>query len=126
MTAKSVFVDTSAWIEYLNKTSHPVVKEVEESLMLNTAVTCKIVLAELLQGAKSEKEAELIKDLPSIVKVLEESPVTWQDTGLLANRLRKHGKTISLIDCYLAVLSKENKAALLTLDKHFEVIGNYI
>ena len=49
-----------------------------------------------------------------------------ETTGLLANRLRKHGKTISLIDCYLAVLAKENKAAILTLDKHFEVIGNYI
>lgn len=126
MPAKTVFIDTSAWIEYLNKTSHPVVAEVEDALLLNTAVTCQLVLAELLQGAKSEKEIELIKDLASIVKIVDESVYTWQNTGLLANKLRKHGKTLSLVDCYLAVLAKENKADILTLDKHFAVIADYL
>lgn len=126
MAAETVFIDTSAWIEYLNKTSHPVVAEVEGALLLNTAVTCQLVLAELLQGAKSEKEIELIKDLASIVKIVDESVYTWQNTGLLANKLRKHGKTLSLVDCYLAVLAKENKADILTLDKHFAVIADYL
>lgn len=126
MPAKIVFIDTSAWIEYLNKTSHPVVAEVEDALLLNTAVTCQLVLAELLQGAKSEREIELIKDLASIVKIVDESVYTWQNTGLLANKLRKHGKTLSLVDCYLAVLAKENKADILTLDKHFAVIADYL
>ena len=122
MSAKLVLIDTSAWIEYLKKTSHPVTKEIESALFLNVAAACQLVLAELIQGVRSEKEAELILDLASVVKILSESDSTWQQAGFLANKLRKQGKTISLIDCYLAVLAKENKAVILTLDKHFAII----
>ena len=122
MSAKLVLIDTSAWIEYLKKTSHPITKEIESALILNVAATCQLVLAELLQGARSEKETDLILDLASVVRILNESESTWQEAGFLSNKLRKQGKTISLIDCYLAVLAKENKAVILTLDKHFSVI----
>lgn len=30
------------------------------------------------------------------------------------------------VDCCLAVIAKENKAAVLTLDKHFSIIAEYI
>ena len=122
MSAKLVLIDTSAWIEYLKKTSHPITKEIESALILNVAATCQLVLAELLQGARSEKETDLILDLASVVRILNESESTWQEAGFLSNKLRKQGKAISLIDCYLAVLAKENKAVILTLDKHFLVI----
>lgn len=119
MPDKAVFIDTSAWIEYLKKTSHATTKEIETALHINTAATCWVVLAELLQGAKSEKEIELIKDLPSVAKILKETESTWKDAGILSNKLRKQGKNIPLIDCYLAVLAKHYNARILTLDKHF-------
>src|SRR3989339_1904354 len=122
MSAELVLVDTSAWVEYLKKTSHPVTKEIESALLFNVAAACQLVLAELIQGVRSEKETELILDLASVVKILNESGSTWQQAGFLANKLRKQGKTISLIDCYLAVLAKESKAVILTLDKHFAII----
>ena len=126
MPAKLALVDTSAWIEYLKRTSHPIAKEIEPALLFNTAAICQLVLAELVQGAKSEKEIVLIMDLVLVVKVLKESESTWQQAGFLANKLRKRGKTISLIDCYLAVLAKENKAMILTLDKHFSMIADLL
>lgn len=126
MSAKLVLIDTSAWIEYLKKTSHRVTKETESAIFLNTAAACQLVLAELIQGARSEKEVEVIRNLALVVKILKESETTWQDAGLLANKLRRQGKTLSLIDCYLAVLAKENKAAILTLDKHFSIINDLL
>ncbi|MBI4706958.1 MAG: PIN domain-containing protein [Candidatus Omnitrophica bacterium] len=126
MLAKLVFIDTSAWIEYLKKTAHPITKKIELALFLNTAATCQLVLAELIQGARSEKETALIIDLASVAKVLKESESTWQQAGFLANKLRKQGKTLSLIDCYLAILAKENKAVILTLDKHFSIIAEFL
>lgn len=125
MPGKLVFIDTSAWIEYLKKTAHPITKEIEQALYLNTAATCQLVLAELLQGAKTEKETALILDLTSVAKILKENELAWQEAGLLSNKLRKHGKTISLIDCYLVILAKENKANILTLDKHFSIITEF-
>ena len=126
MPAKLAFIDTSAWIEYLRKTSHPITKEIESVLLLNLAVTSQLVLAELIQGAKSEKETALIMDLALVAKILKETESTWQQAGFLANKLRKQGKTLSLIDCYLAVLVKENQAVILTLDKHFSIIAEFI
>lgn len=126
MPDKLTFIDTSCWIEYLRKTSHPIVKRVEQALFANTAAVCRLVLAELLQGAKTEGDIELIKDLASIVRVIQETDNTWERAGLLANKLRKNGRIISLIDCYLAVISKENGAEFLTLDKHSSVIAEVI
>jgi len=126
MLAKLVFIDTSAWIEYLKKTAHPITKKIESALLLNTATTCQLVLAELIQGARSEKETALIMDLALVARILKESESTWQQAGFLANKLRKQGKTLSLIDCYLAVLAKENKAVILTLDKHFSIIAGLL
>ena len=126
MPAKLVFIDTSAWIEYLKKTAHPVAKQIEFALFLNTAATCQLVLAELIQGARSEKETALIIDLASVAKILKEGESTWQQAGFLANKLKKQGKTLSLIDCYLAILAKENKAVILTLDKHFSIIAEFL
>lgn len=126
MPAKLAFIDTSAWIEYLRKTSHPITKEIESALLLNIAVTSQLVLAELIQGARSEKETALIIDLALVAKILKETESTWQQAGFLANKLRKQGKTLSLIDCYLAILAKENKAVILTLDKHFSIIAEFL
>lgn len=126
MPDRVVFIDTSAWIEYLRKTIHAITKEVESSLAVDTASTCWVVLAELLQGAKSEKEIELIKDLSSVAKILKETESTWKDAGILSNKLRKHGKNIPLIDCYLAVLAKQNNARILSLDKHFPAIAELL
>lgn len=119
MPDRIVFIDTSAWIEYLKKTSHAITKEVESALAIDTASTCWVVLAELMQGAKSDKEVELIKDLPSVAKILKEAESTWRDAGILSNKLRRQGKNMPLIDCYLAVLAKHYNARILTLDKHF-------
>lgn len=124
MNDKLVFIDTSAWIEYLKKTSHPVTKEIEKTMVFNTAATCRIVLAELFQGAKCQKEIDLIKDLTSVIKILEERINTWQEAGLLSNRLRKQGKNLHLIDCYLVVLAGQYNATVLSLDKHFPIIAS--
>lgn len=126
MLAKLAFIDTSAWIEYFKKTPHPITKEIESALLFNTAATCQLVLAELIQGARSEKETALILDLALVAKILKESESTWQQAGFLANKLRKQGKTLSLIDCYLAILAKENKAVIITLDKHFSIIAELL
>ena len=33
---------------------------------------------------------------------------------------KKKGRTINLADCYIAILAKEHKASILTLDKHLK------
>jgi predicted nucleic acid-binding protein len=116
-----VLVDTSAWIEFFRK------KEpwysVVTALMDEKRICCSgIILAELIQGAKSDKELEILRDFRHVFEFLDESTGLWQAAGELAHALRRKGKSPGLSDCYLAVSAREHNAKLLTLDKHFTAI----
>ncbi len=116
-----ILVDTSAWIEFFRK------KEpwfsVVSGLMDDKRICCSgIILAELIQGAKSEKELSVLRDFRHVFEFLDESVDLWQAAGELSNALQRKGKSIGLSDCYLAASAKTYKVKLLTLDKHFAVI----
>jgi len=116
-----VLVDTSAWIEFFKKKGpcHGVVG----GLMDDKRVCCLgVILAELIQGAKSEKELEVLRDFIHVFDFLDESVEQWRKAGELSNALLRKGKSVGLSDCYIAVAATAGKAKLLTLDKHFEVI----
>ena len=81
-----------------------------------------IVLAELLQGAKSEKELNTIKEFLHVFDFLPESVSSWEKAGELFYVLKQKGKTIGLSDCYIAVLTRSSNVNLLTLDRHFDIL----
>ena len=114
-------MDTSVWIEFFKKKEpwHGTVS----GLIDDKRICCVgLVLAELLQGAKSEKELAVLRDFRHVFEFLDESVDLWQAAGELSHALVRKGKTIGLSDCYLAVTAKANKAMILTLDRHFEAI----
>src|SRR3972149_2048791 len=81
-----------------------------------------IILAELLQGAKSVKEMNTIKEFLHVFDFLPESITLWEKAGELSYVLKQKGKVIGLSDCYIAVLTGSSNVRLLTLDKHFDVL----
>ena len=118
-----VLIDTSVWIPYLQGTaSAELQRTVDEVLAGAEVLVPKIVLAELIQGAHSEKDVSVILEFLEAFTVVGENDTTWLDAGRLSYGLKKKGKTINLADCYIAITAKGNKAAVLTLDKHFKDI----
>ena len=116
-----VLVDTSAWIEFFKKKEpwHSAVS----GLIDDKRICCTgIILAELFQGAKSEKELEVLRDFRHVFAFLDESVDLWQAAGELSHSLLRKGKSVGLSDCYLAVAAKASNVKVLTLDKHFEII----
>lgn len=85
-----------------------------------------IVLAELLQGAKSQREFEVLKEFMYVFNFLPESTEMWKKAGELSYLLRQKGKAIGLSDCYISVITISNNVQLLTLDRHFEAIGKEV
>jgi hypothetical protein len=118
-----VLIDTSVWIAYF-QTNAPagVLGKVDELLSDGDIHVPKIVLAELIQGAHSEKDLEVIRQFVEAFTIIGESADTWLEAGRLSFALKKKGKTINLADCYIAILAKEHKCSVLTLDKHFKEI----
>jgi hypothetical protein len=116
-----VLVDTSAWIDFFRK-KEPSYSIVLELLTENRIVSAGIIVAELLQGAKTEKEAAVIKDFVHVFEFLPETPKLWEEAGELSCNMRRKGKTIGLSDCFIAVITKHYNTSLLTLDTDFAVL----
>jgi len=122
MSAERVLVDTSVWVTYFRGGSPAISEKVDRLLAGEGICVPKIVLAELVQGAKSEREISTIEDFSDAFTILDQSPETWLKAGKLSRELKIRGKTIHLLDCYIAVIAKENACAILTLDDHFKEI----
>ncbi len=121
MKAK-IIVDTSIWIEYLLRPHSREKKEIDSLLDNNQVALMGIVLAELLQGTKDQKEFQLLKSTLEALPFYETSLNIWVKTGEIAYSLRKKGITIPLSDCLIAALALQNGCEIYTLDPYFKQI----
>jgi len=117
-----VLVDTSVWIEFFRKNEpyHDIVKR-----MIDHEEICLtgVIVAELMQGAKSEKELAVLLNFPQVFDFIPETHQLWVEAGRLAFNLRRKGITVGLSDCYIAVAAASAHAQVATLDGHFTVLS---
>ncbi len=118
-----VLVDTSAWVEFLNGTGSPEALAVDRLLASEDDVcTCGIVVAEVFQGIRREREA--LEEFFRKMTLLEASGLsTYLKAAELYRSLRRRGVTVrSTIDCLIAVLADENGCALLFRDRDLRLV----
>ena len=119
-------IDSSAWTEYLRPKGSPRVRErVREILQKEEAVSCGVVVVEIVRGAKNEKDFQTLQDsltfLPRIPidgDVIERAS-RW---GFLLDR---KGKSVSTTDLIIAAAAYK-KARLLHADSDFEMISSVV
>ena len=122
-----VLIDTSVWIDYLQGSAQTnLLQFVDDLLEGKEIIVPKIVIAELVQGARTEKDIDVIREFLDAFTIVGEGEKSWIDAGKLSFDLKKKGKTINLADCYISVIAKENRASILTLDRHFKDIQKEI
>lgn len=117
-----VLVDTSVWIEFFRgrEPYHGIVTKLIDD---EQVVCCGIILAELMQGAKSDKEVAVLDDFIKVFSFIPETPELWAAAGKLSGKLRRKGLTVGLSDCFIATAAASAKVQVATLDSHFEVLG---
>ncbi|MDP1809129.1 MAG: PIN domain-containing protein [Actinomycetota bacterium] len=120
-----ILIDTSVWIEYFRK-KNPVFNQINELAENQQLASLKLIMAELIQGARSQSEVEVINDLAEVATILSEPPDAWRKAGTLSFDLRRDGKTVGLADCYIAVVAQAYGSPLYSFDKHFEIISESI
>ena len=118
----NVLVDTSIWIEYFNKPDSRAGESLENLLKESRVFCAGVVLTELLQGAKIEREFKLILESVTALPFLETKLTNWIDAGRISFSLRKKGITIPVTDIILASLALESHCLIFTLDPHFKKI----
>jgi len=114
-----VLADTSIWVEYFNRPKSEYAERLAEFLEIEVVYITGIILAELLQGAKTHAEFNLLRNNLKVLPLLKETDKTWEKVGKLSFDLQRKGIVISLSDCLIAVLAQENNCQVFTLDNHF-------
>ena len=122
MSVEKILIDTSIWIDYFRNKSSKISEKVDSILSNHEVYVPKIVIAEPIQGAKSEREISVIEDFLGAFNIIDQKEDTWLKTGRLCFNLRKKGKNVNLTDCYIAIIADEHKCQILTLDEHFKEI----
>ncbi len=121
-----VIVDTLIWIDFFQN-SKSVYQERLESLIKdnNRAVICGIVIQEVLQGIKDNKNYEATKQSLSKLPFIDTNKETYLQASFLYRTLRRKGITIPPVDTTLAALAIQNQLPLFTNDKHFKTITKH-
>lgn len=118
----SVLVDTSVWIEFFRK-NEPYFAIVTRLIDDEQVCCCGIILAELMRGAKSDKELGVLDNFIRVFPFISETAQLWTIAGRLAYQMRRKGLTIGLSDCYIAVAAASARAQVATLDSHFQFLA---
>lgn len=116
----SVVIDTSAWIRFFRYGNDEVSQLVAELVMNDQAVMTGVVLTELLQGIKTDKERRQLTALFSSLPFIETVREDWHAAGEHLQKLRRRGITVPVTDAVIATVAHRRGLAVLTTDPHFK------
>lgn len=126
MKGDRVLIDTSVWIDYFKGIDNQFAEKVDEVLTFSEVYVPRVVIAELIQGAKSEKEVSVIEEFIGAFNIVDQTEDTWLKAGRLSFFMKRKEASISIIDCYIAVIADENNCKIFSLDEHFRTIKKFI
>jgi predicted nucleic acid-binding protein len=118
-----VLADTSVWIPFFNDPGSPQKRELDRLLDADGVALVGVVLAELIQGCRTAREAEVIASRLTALPFLETTFAVWRRAGELSFGLRRRGVTLPLSDLVVAAAAMEHRCRVYTLDPHFELVA---
>jgi predicted nucleic acid-binding protein len=114
-----IVADTSIWISFMRKDDPDLLDIFKKYLLKGHVIGVSAIFGELLQGAKSARENDVINLMwESLPKVDEKS--IFIKAGELSSQHKLFSKGVGLIDSYILASCVENNLALWTLDKKLQ------
>jgi predicted nucleic acid-binding protein len=123
-----IFVDSSVWIDYFRGVATKETELLDELLGIEPIVIGDLVLAEVLQGFKSDRDFNQAKKLLTSLVMVE---MLGQEIAIQSARnfrsLRDRGITVrKTIDTIIATYCIENDLALLHSDRDFDAFVEHL
>ena len=116
-----VLVDTNVIIDYWKNPDERLTTIFENE----DIAVCGVIEAELLHGARTEKEIDTINEALSCFEMLHVGE-NWNQLGMMLYKLRKGGVTLPFTDAIIAQVAINNDVSVLTSDHHFKLIQSVI
>jgi predicted nucleic acid-binding protein len=123
-----VIVDTSVWIDFFNGAQNRQTDFLADAIESGKSIFLhSIILMEVLQGFKSDKDHAEIKDILLSYDFVIEDPIPDAiGASDLYRSLRKKGATIrKSLDCMIANSAIKNGLPLLHKDRDFDVMAEF-
>jgi len=123
-----IFVDSSVWIDYFNGKSSPEVTKLDSLLGVESVSTGDLILVEVLQGFRNDKDYKIAKNLLTSLTVFNmlDSNVAIKSADNFRG-LRKKGITVrKTVDSIIATFCIQNKLSLLHSDKDFKPFHKHL
>ena len=119
----STLVDSSVWIDYFRGTGQPAVVDVliEDNLI----VANDLILAELIPALHLRRQRRLI----ALLREVKRFPIVidWDDiTKMQITCMRNGINGVGIPDLLIAQNAIQNDLRLLSADKHFDLMSNYL
>jgi predicted nucleic acid-binding protein len=119
-----VFIDSSAWIEFLRNTGSPAHRAVARAVADGSAATSDIVMLELLVGVAPSAVDPLTRLIGNQNYVAQEPFLDVRAAADIYHLCRRRGATPrSTNDCLIAALAIREDMPLLHCDRDFDVIA---
>lgn len=110
-----VIFDTSIWIEYF-KVNPTFFNPCQELLDKRIVLTLDLIFAELVQGAKGEREITILKNYHELLPRIEDSGLIFE-AGIFSQKNKLINQGIGLIDTIIIFAGLKNQCKIWTLDK---------
>ena len=119
-----VIADSNIWIYYLRDPHSEVGSTLQALLDADRILMTEVVLAEVLQGARTEREFDILLSHLTALPYQEMSKDTWVSAGRIGLELRLTKGLIPLTDLAIAAVALEYDHEVCTLDGHFDRIAD--
>ena len=116
-----IMIDSSVWIDFFNGNETSEVDKLDEMLGLEEIATGDLIITEVLQGFREDKDYKVAKDVLTSLTVFE---LLGEELAIKSannfRKLRKKGITVrKTADVIIATFCIENKIPLLFSDRDF-------
>lgn len=123
-----ILVDSSVWIDFLQKRETPETDLLKQVRLTRRLATADLVLAEVLQGSRTEQVADATERMLTAVKII---VVSDREIAVAAARnyraLRSKGVTVrKMIDTLIATRCIRDRIPLLYSDRDFDPFVHHL
>ena len=110
-----VLIDTSVWIEFFK--ANPIYLQTGLDLIDGADIfSLELIFAELMQGAKGQREVAMIQEFFAQMKILDSPGLIFQ-AGIFSREQRLLSRGIGLIDSVIIFTAIQFDLKIWTLDK---------
>ncbi|MGE5275694.1 MAG: PIN domain-containing protein [Acidobacteriota bacterium] len=116
-----VLVDSSAWVSFFRGDAEAV-SRIDPFLAEGVVAINRAVYAEVVSGARTSRDFELLKDLLKGLEWLPEPEDLWERLAEYRFALARRGRQSALVDLMVGIAAMDSGALLLTRDRDFSRI----